>query len=405
MLTIRTDGDTQAARQWVEGPAESEPFALKAEIVPMTRSEVARAYLRLGYTHILPKGTDHILFVLGIFLLSIRLKPILLQVTAFTVAHTITLALTIYGVVSLPPRIVEPLIALSIVYVAVENVLTPELRPWRVALVFGFGLLHGMGFAGVLAEQGLPRSEFLPALLCFNAGVELGQLSVIAIAFLLVGLPFRDKPWYRQRIVIPGSILIAAIGLFWFVQRLVGMAYGGTMNTTAVELAEEGDERFVRRQREAVATLGATSSREPRAPTLARRPENSAGPSRPQLDGDARFRSEPVRAEAGRFCHVALPSPEPPEAREAGARPRSCPCGARSPAESDGLEIRGRRFLIIDGQQTGFRSPGRLVDHLGLVEERMASPGYSPRACRGTCKKLQRCASGAMWPRLACNAE
>jgi hydrogenase/urease accessory protein HupE len=222
MLTIRTDGDAQAARQWVEGPAGSEPFALKAEIVPMTRSEVARAYLKLGYTHILPKGTDHILFVLGIFLLSVRLKPILLQVTAFTVAHTITLALTIYGVVSLSSRIVEPLIALSIVYVAVENILTPELRPWRVALVFGFGLLHGMGFAGVLAEQGLPRSEFLPALLCFNAGVELGQLSVIAVAFLLIGLPFRNRPWYRQRIVIPGSILIAAIGLFWFVQRTVG---------------------------------------------------------------------------------------------------------------------------------------------------------------------------------------
>jgi hypothetical protein len=222
MLTIRTDGDAQAARQWVDGPAQSEPFPLKAGIVPPSRSEVARTYLVLGYTHILPKGTDHILFVLGIFLLSVRWKPILMQVTAFTVAHTITLALTIYGVVSLPSRIVEPLIALSIVYVAVENILTPTLRPWRVALVFGFGLLHGMGFAGVLAAQGLPRSEFLPALLCFNAGVELGQLSVIAVAFLLIGLPLRDRPWYRQRIVIPGSILIAAIGFFWFIQRTVG---------------------------------------------------------------------------------------------------------------------------------------------------------------------------------------
>ncbi len=222
MLTIRTEGDEQAARQWVEGPAESEPFVLKAEIVPMTRAEVVRTYLELGFTHILPKGTDHILFVLGIFLLSVRLKPILLQVTAFTVAHTITLALTIYGIVSLPPRIVEPLIALSIVYVAVENILTPELRPWRVALVFGFGLLHGMGFAGILSALGLPRSEFLPALLCFNAGVELGQLSVITIAFILVGLPFRNKSWYRRRIVIPGSVLIATIGLFWFVQRTVG---------------------------------------------------------------------------------------------------------------------------------------------------------------------------------------
>jgi len=222
MLTIRTEGEAQAARQWVEGPAESAPFVLKAEIVPMTRGQVARTYLVLGFTHILPKGTDHILFVLGIFLLSIRLKPILMQVTAFTLAHTITLALTVYGLVALSPRIVEPLIALSIVYVAVENVVTPRLTPWRVALVFGFGLLHGMGFAGVLSQLGLPRSEFLPALLCFNAGVELGQLTVIAVAFVLIGLPFRNRPWYRSRIVIPGSLLIAAIGLYWFVQRVVG---------------------------------------------------------------------------------------------------------------------------------------------------------------------------------------
>jgi hypothetical protein len=224
MLTLRTDavGPGNVERQWIEGASRSEPFVLSAAIVPMTRAQVVATYLRLGYTHILPKGTDHILFVLGIFLLSIRLKPILLQVTAFTVAHTITLALTIYGVVSLSPRVVEPLIALSIVYVAVENVVTPKLSPWRVALVFCFGLLHGMGFAGVLSQLGLPRREFLPALLCFNAGVELGQLSVIAVAFLLIGLPFRNKPWYRRRVVIPASLLIAAIGLFWFVQRVTG---------------------------------------------------------------------------------------------------------------------------------------------------------------------------------------
>lgn len=222
MLAIRTEGDEAASRQWIEGPAESEPFTLKSEIVPMTRRQVIETYLKLGFTHILPKGTDHILFVLGIFLLSVRLKPILMQVTAFTIAHTITLALTIYGVVSLSPRIVEPMIALSIVYVAVENVVSPKLSPWRVALVFCFGLLHGMGFAGVLSQLGLPRSEFLTALLCFNAGVELGQLTVISLAFLLIGLPFRNKPWYRQRIVIPGSIVIAAIGLFWFVQRVRG---------------------------------------------------------------------------------------------------------------------------------------------------------------------------------------
>ncbi len=116
-----------------------------------------RQYLSLGYTHILPKGLDHILFVLGLFLLSPRLRPMLLQVTAFTIAHSITLGLSIYGIVSLPSRIVEPLIALSIAYVAIENLVTRELKPWRLALVFMFGLLHGMGFAGVLRELGLPR--------------------------------------------------------------------------------------------------------------------------------------------------------------------------------------------------------------------------------------------------------
>jgi hydrogenase/urease accessory protein HupE len=219
LLTVRSEGE-EPERAWMEGGDTSRPFPLKAEVVPPTRGQVARQYLALGYTHILPRGSDHILFVLGIFLLSTRIKPVLLQVTAFTVAHTITLALTIYGVVSLRAAIVEPLIALSIVYVAVENVATSELKPWRVALVFGFGLLHGMGFAGVLSQLGLPRSEFLTGLLCFNAGVELGQLTVILAAFLVIGLPFRRKPWYRQRIVVPLSLAIAATGLYWAIQRI-----------------------------------------------------------------------------------------------------------------------------------------------------------------------------------------
>ncbi len=174
----------------------------------------------LGYTHILPRGLDHVLFVLGIFLLAVDLKPVLWQVSAFTLAHTITLALTVYGVVSLSPRIVEPLIALSIVYVAVENVFTARLHAWRPVVVFCFGLLHGMGFAGVLTEIGLPRSEFVPALLSFNLGVECGQLTVILAAFLAFGLPFRKRPWYRQRIVVPGSLMIAAVGLYWSIQRI-----------------------------------------------------------------------------------------------------------------------------------------------------------------------------------------
>jgi hypothetical protein len=226
LLTIRTEGEENPERAWMEGGEESRPFLLKSGIVPPTRGQVARQYLVLGYTHILPKGSDHILFVLGIFLLSTRVKPVLLQVTSFTVAHTITLALTIYGLVSLRPAIVEPLIALSIVYVAVENIATSELKPWRVALVFGFGLLHGMGFAGVLSQLGLPRSEFLTGLLCFNAGVELGQLTVILAAFLLVGLPFSKKPWYRRRVVVPLSLAIAAVGLYWAATRAISALRG-----------------------------------------------------------------------------------------------------------------------------------------------------------------------------------
>ncbi len=219
-LVLKNEGDESSLWQWLEASGASEPFPLAKTVIPPTRWEVVGTYLKLGFSHIVPQGPDHILFVLGIFLLSRRLKPILQQVTAFTIAHTLTLALSVYGIVRLPPSIVEPLIALSIVFVAVENILTPELRPSRIALVFAFGLLHGLGFAGVLSEMGLPRSEFLTALLSFNLGVEGGQLTVIAVAFLLVGLPFRRQIWYRQRVVVPASCLIAAVGLYWSVQRV-----------------------------------------------------------------------------------------------------------------------------------------------------------------------------------------
>jgi len=219
VLKLRSEGREETVTQWIDGGKTSTPFPLDRAVVPLTRWQIVTLYLRLGFTHILPRGLDHVLFVLGIFLLAVDLKPVLWQVSAFTLAHTITLALTVYGVVSLSPRIVEPLIALSIVYVAVENIFTSKLHAWRPVVVFCFGLLHGMGFAGVLTEIGLPRSEFVPALLSFNAGVECGQLTVIAAAFLVLGLPFRKKAWYRQRVVIPGSLIIAAIGLYWSVQR------------------------------------------------------------------------------------------------------------------------------------------------------------------------------------------
>jgi hypothetical protein len=218
-LEIR-QADGSSTIEWITGTNWSEVIDLSRSFPRPTRWEIARQYLALGYTHILPKGLDHILFVLGIFLLSPRLRTMLLQVTAFTVAHSITLGLSIYGLVSLPSRVVEPLIALSIAYVAIENLVTRELKPWRLALVFMFGLLHGLGFAGVLRELGLPRGEFVTGLLTFNLGVEGGQLTVIAIAMLLVW-PFKTKGWYRHRVVIPASLVIAAIGIYWTVTRLL----------------------------------------------------------------------------------------------------------------------------------------------------------------------------------------
>ena len=177
-------------------------------------------YVHLGFRHILPEGTDHILFVLGLYLFSTRLRPLLVQVTAFTVAHSITLGLSLYGVVRLPPGVVEPLIALSIVFVAVENIRTTELHASRTLVVFGFGLMHGLGFAAALIDLGLPRRDFLTALVGFNAGVELGQLTVVAIAAATLGW-LRRWRYYRPAVVWPLSGGIAVVAMFWTVQRLV----------------------------------------------------------------------------------------------------------------------------------------------------------------------------------------
>ncbi|MEO7719283.1 MAG: HupE/UreJ family protein [Capsulimonas sp.] len=221
-------------------PTEPKPSAPIAAVVSLTQKPAAVTetvvtaaappqnhwakelfgFVKMGFTHILPEGIDHILFVLGLFLLSTKTKPLLWQITAFTVAHSLTLGLALYGVVRLPSSIVEPLIAASIVFVAVENVCTTELKPWRPFVVFGFGLVHGMGFAGAITDLGLHRQDFLTALIGFNAGVELGQLSVVALAFLCVGW-LRKRADYRKIVVIPASLAIAAIAVFWTIQRTI----------------------------------------------------------------------------------------------------------------------------------------------------------------------------------------
>jgi len=176
------------------------------------------SFLRKGFTHVLPDGPDHILFVIGLFLFSRKTKPLLLQVTTFTIAHTITIALASLNFIKLSPTIIEPLIAASIVYVAIENIPAKPYRHYRLISIFLFGLIHGLGFAGVSSLN--PDSpSFVSELLGFTIGVDVGQLAVIALA-LAATLGIKDPQTYRKTIVIPGSVLIALIGCYWTIERI-----------------------------------------------------------------------------------------------------------------------------------------------------------------------------------------
>ncbi|GMR01528.1 MAG: hypothetical protein BMS9Abin19_0924 [Gammaproteobacteria bacterium] len=206
--------------QWLRDDEASDLFSLTEIVARQSTLEVIASYIEIGFEHIVPKGLDHILFIVGLFLLSTHLPPLLWQVTMFTVAHTITLALSMNNVVELPPSVVEPLIALSIAYVGVENIFVKELHKSRLILVFLFGLLHGLGFAGVLSDFGMPADDFAVALISFNVGVELGQLAVILVAFILLRFWFKDKLIYRKFVVVPGSVFISVVGAYWFLERL-----------------------------------------------------------------------------------------------------------------------------------------------------------------------------------------
>ena len=177
-------------------------------------------YIIIGFEHILPKGLDHILFVLALFLLSTKFKPLFFQVTFFTIAHSITLFLGVLNIVNISPNIVEPIIAISIAYVAFENLFTNKLNKTRPFIIFIFGLIHGLGFAGVLTEIGIPDDLFVTSLISFNVGVEIGQITVIFIAYVLLALPFGKKNWYNKIITKTISLIIAFVGLYWFIERI-----------------------------------------------------------------------------------------------------------------------------------------------------------------------------------------
>ncbi|HHC29622.1 MAG TPA: HupE/UreJ family protein [Rhodobacterales bacterium] len=205
---------------FLDGAAASPPLP-RVGTAELSALASFAAYVKNGFLHIVPKGLDHILFVLGVFFFALHLRPLMWQVSAFTVAHTLTLALATLGIISISPTIVEPLIAASIAYIGIENIFhrKPTSRI-RVGVVFGFGLLHGLGFASVLGNIGLSPGHFIASLVAFNIGVELGQLAILSVAFLAIGLWFGQKPWYRTRVANPISAVIALMGLWWMFERL-----------------------------------------------------------------------------------------------------------------------------------------------------------------------------------------
>jgi hypothetical protein len=202
-------------------PLMAHPINVAMERAPT--HEVFWFYTKMGITHIIPNGLDHILFVISLCLLSSKLRTIIWQASAFTVAHTITIALSIKNVIVAPGQIVEPVIALSIAFVAIENILLNELKPWRVVIVFFFGLVHGLGFASALNEVGLPGNNFYTSILAFNVGVELGQLIVILLVFGLLIIPFGKRLNFKKQFVYPLSIMIALIAGYWTVERIIGI--------------------------------------------------------------------------------------------------------------------------------------------------------------------------------------
>lgn len=207
--------------QWVRSDAPTTPFSLTEVFTQRPAHQVVIEYIGIGFEHIIPLGIDHILFIVGLFLFSNRLTPLLWQVTMFTLAHTLTLGLSMAEIVSLPARVVEPLIALSIAWIAVENLWQRGLQRGRLAVVFAFGLLHGLGFASVLSDFGMPDDAFVSALIGFNIGVELGQVAILLVGYLLLSRWFGERPWYRPVVVVPGSLAIAAIGLWWTWERVM----------------------------------------------------------------------------------------------------------------------------------------------------------------------------------------
>lgn len=178
-------------------------------------------YFILGIQHIIPKGLDHILFIVGLFFFSVTLRPLLIQVTMFTIAHSITLIFVSVSYINVNPLIVEPIIALSIAYVGIENIFKQYVKEYlRYIIIFFFGLLHGLGFALVLSDIGYQSSKLILNLISFNLGIEAAQIFIILFLYILLGIKFSNKKYYKYIFQVPVSLFIALVGIYWFFERI-----------------------------------------------------------------------------------------------------------------------------------------------------------------------------------------
>lgn len=188
--------------------------------IPMENQYYPTAYLYLGFDHLLD-GLDHILFIFGLLFCISGFVNIIKTITAFTIAHSLTLGLSVLDIISLPQATVEALIALTIIYLATEISKNRKIinTPWFMA--FGFGLLHGLGFAGALNEIGIANSQMLLSLLFFNIGIELGQIALIPIPLSLI---FISKQFnYINQVKVIMSLAVGGMGFYWFIDRVIGI--------------------------------------------------------------------------------------------------------------------------------------------------------------------------------------
>ncbi len=196
----------------------SDPAAAPRPPPPPLAQPKTGGWLQSGFHHVLPTGFDHMLFILGLFLFAPKWRPLVEQSLLFTLAHSVTLALSVYGLANVPMNFVNIMVAVSIAWIGVENLLIRDIGKQRYILVFVFGLIHGLGFASGLREKlsSLPREKLVMPLIGFNVGVELAQIVVLIAAFLLF-LPL--KPW-KNHVRTYGSVFVALAGFAWTIQRL-----------------------------------------------------------------------------------------------------------------------------------------------------------------------------------------